>query len=201
MRALTILNQRVASPSEIAQELGEPLGVVSYHVRILEELQCIELVKTTPRRGAIEHHYRAIERPWLSDEQFARVPKSLRTSLAGSVFAQLAEDVSVASKSHGMDEVRHWMVRVPIVLDETAWDELDGMLRRVLDRALELQVEAADRLVAEGDQAESRAAILGLLFFEREAEEHQRPKAAGKTRGKASGGARGRKPSSARSAK
>jgi hypothetical protein len=201
MRALTILNQRVASPSEIAGELGEPLGVVSYHVRILEELECIELVRTTPRRGAIEHHYRAIERPWLTDEQFARVPPSLRTSVAGSVFAQLAEDVSVASRTHGMDEVRHWMVRVPIVLDDTAWEELGRMLQTVLDRALELQVESAERLIEEGDEAQSRAAILGLLLVEREAEEHKRAKAAAKQGKKGSGGARGRKPSTARYAK
>jgi DNA-binding transcriptional ArsR family regulator len=200
MRALTILNRRVASPTEIAQELGEPLGVVSYHVRILEELKCIELVRTTPRRGAIEHHYRAIERAWLSDEQVARIPPSLRRTLSGSVFAQLAEDVSVAGKTQGMDEIRHWMVRLPLVLDDKAWEELDGMLRKVLDRTLELQVEAAGRLVAAGDEAESRATILGLILIEREAEEHTRAKA-GKTSRKASGGARVRKPSSARSAK
>ena len=59
VRALAILTEREASPSELAEELGEPLGNVSYHVRLLHELELIELVKTTPRRGAIEHHYRA----------------------------------------------------------------------------------------------------------------------------------------------
>ena len=28
----------------------------SYHVRILRELGCVELVSTTPRRGALEHY-------------------------------------------------------------------------------------------------------------------------------------------------
>ena len=59
VRALAILTERDASPSELAEELGEPLGNVSYHVRLLHELGLIELVRTTPRRGAIEHHYRA----------------------------------------------------------------------------------------------------------------------------------------------
>ena len=73
VRVLTLLNQRVASPSELAEELGAPLGNVAYHVRILLDLDLLELVSTTPRRGAVEHHYRAIERPWLTpmvlDEQ------------------------------------------------------------------------------------------------------------------------------------
>src|SRR4051794_37828743 len=59
VRILAILEQRVASPSEIAGELDASLGVVSYHVRRLEALGLIKLVRTTPRRGAVEHHYRA----------------------------------------------------------------------------------------------------------------------------------------------
>ena len=59
VRALAILTEREASPSELAEELDEPLGNVSYHVRLLHDLGLIELVRTTPRRGAIEHHYRA----------------------------------------------------------------------------------------------------------------------------------------------
>lgn len=66
VRALAILVQRAASPSELADELGEPLGNVSYHVRLLYDHGLIELVSTTPRRGAIEHHYRAREDRHLS---------------------------------------------------------------------------------------------------------------------------------------
>ena len=36
---LTILNERVASPNQMSEELGEPLGNVSYHVKALLELQ------------------------------------------------------------------------------------------------------------------------------------------------------------------
>ena len=67
MRILTRLNEGVASPNEMAKEFEESLPLVSYHVRILRELDCIELVRTTPRRGAIEHHYRALTRPFLDD--------------------------------------------------------------------------------------------------------------------------------------
>jgi DNA-binding transcriptional ArsR family regulator len=59
IRALEVLNTRIASPSELAKELGEPLGNVAYHVKILEENDAIELVRTAPVRGALEHFYRA----------------------------------------------------------------------------------------------------------------------------------------------
>jgi DNA-binding transcriptional ArsR family regulator len=46
-----------ASPAELAAAFDMPLGTVSYHVRRLESLGYLRLVKRTQRRGAIEHHY------------------------------------------------------------------------------------------------------------------------------------------------
>jgi DNA-binding transcriptional ArsR family regulator len=46
------------SPSDLAKELEAPLGNVSYHVRQLEKAKVLKLVKTLPRRGAVEHFYK-----------------------------------------------------------------------------------------------------------------------------------------------
>ena len=62
-RILSVLDAEEASPKELATRLGEKLGNVSYHVRILVRLGLIELVRETPRRGAVEHHYRSAPRP------------------------------------------------------------------------------------------------------------------------------------------
>jgi DNA-binding transcriptional ArsR family regulator len=61
VRAATfrLLGEKTASPKDLAIELEEPLGNVSYHVRELLNLNCITLVDTAPRRGAIEHYYKA----------------------------------------------------------------------------------------------------------------------------------------------
>lgn len=56
------LGQRVESPGALAEELGAPLGVVSYHVRMLRDYGMVELVRTEPRRGALQHYYRATVR-------------------------------------------------------------------------------------------------------------------------------------------
>ena len=56
LRELNALD--VASPHVLAKRLGEPLGPVAYHVRTLHDWRVVELTGTTPRRGAIEHHYR-----------------------------------------------------------------------------------------------------------------------------------------------
>ena len=71
VRILALLQERTASPRELAQWLGASLGTVAYHVRTLHDVGLIELVDTTQVRGAIAHHYRAIERPPVSDEAWA----------------------------------------------------------------------------------------------------------------------------------
>jgi DNA-binding transcriptional ArsR family regulator len=177
-RALIILNERVASPSEIATELGESLGVVSYHMRTLEALGCIELVRRAQRRGAVEHYYRAIVRPWIPDEQILDLPKSLRQTLTASTFNLLVEDVVAASKGDGFERPDHCMVRYWLFLDEEGWQELSGLLQTVLERAMVLAGEAQNRVIESGEEG-MIPAILGIQLFERRTAEHDRQKDAG----------------------
>src|SRR5215213_7721310 len=69
-RILQRLGERVASPNDLAAELGAPLGVVSYHVRKLRDYDCLELVRTEPRRGALQHFYRATAWPTRDAQQW-----------------------------------------------------------------------------------------------------------------------------------
>jgi DNA-binding transcriptional ArsR family regulator len=60
-RALDLIAAGARSPKALATELGLDVRSVAYHVRVLKKLGCIELVETQPRRGAIEHIYRAAD--------------------------------------------------------------------------------------------------------------------------------------------
>lgn len=55
------LAEEPRSPVSLAQEMDERLGNVSYHVRALVDEGLIELDRTVPRRGAVEHFYRLVE--------------------------------------------------------------------------------------------------------------------------------------------
>jgi predicted ArsR family transcriptional regulator len=45
------------SPVELADDLGQPLGRVAYHVRVLANVRALELVEERRVRGAVEHRY------------------------------------------------------------------------------------------------------------------------------------------------
>lgn len=57
--ALHLIVAAPSSPKAIAAELGLDVRGVAYHVRVLKQLGCIELAGVQPRRGAVEHIYRA----------------------------------------------------------------------------------------------------------------------------------------------
>src|SRR5688572_6836953 len=84
---LEILHERVASPRDIAEELGAKVGDVSYHVAKLRDLGAAELVRTEPRRGTVKHFYRATSRAWLNDEAMKLIPTPVRREMFGGVLA------------------------------------------------------------------------------------------------------------------
>jgi DNA-binding transcriptional ArsR family regulator len=74
LRMLTLVTERgEASPVELARELDQPLSTVSHHTRVLRDLGYLELSRTEPRRGAIEHYYRALTPPFLDDDEWAQL--------------------------------------------------------------------------------------------------------------------------------
>lgn len=157
----------VRSPRELAELSGERLPNVSYHMRVLRDAGCVELVREEPRRGAIEHFYRASARPILDDAQWAQLPISVRRALFGQTLRELWDDVLAAANTGGFDDPQAHVSRTWFQLDETAWNELVDVMAGVLDKAFELHSQSAARLGQGGDQESARRVAMGLLLFER----------------------------------
>src|SRR3954447_12966998 len=105
-RILQRLGERVASPGDLAVGRGAPLGVVSYHVRMLRDYECVELVRTEPRRGALQHFYRATARPTLDEDQWRPLPSRLRRELAGETIQELVNDLAASAEAGLLDTRR-----------------------------------------------------------------------------------------------
>ena len=152
VQLLAALNEGVASPNELAKKLDEPLTNVSYHVRMLHDLGCIELVDTEPRRGALEHYYRAIVRPFFGDRDWKRLPKNARGSISDAVLQLVWDDAAEAIKSGLYDERddRH-LSRSVLAMDEKGWEDLNHLLVETLDRAMQIQADSASRASKEDD--------------------------------------------------
>jgi DNA-binding transcriptional ArsR family regulator len=161
---LAILDNRTASPSELADELNERLGNVAYHVNQLKKYKCIELVKTRQVRGATEHFWRAIRRPYFHDADWQALPLTARSGISGSIVQMVFNDATESFEAGAFDahDDRH-LSRTPLVLDPQAWREMTSMLNETVERALDLQAEAAERMSTSGEQGMSvRMALFGF---------------------------------------
>ena len=164
---LAILNERVASPSELAKGLGEGLSQVSYHVKVLNECECLELVKTEPRRGAVEHYYRATARAFLSDRDWQQLPDVARSGLGLGLLQGIVDDAMAAIKG-GTFEARSdaHLTWTPLIVDEEGWTDLVAALAETFDRVLSIQTESAARLAETGEKGVSAAVtMLGYEAF------------------------------------
>jgi DNA-binding transcriptional ArsR family regulator len=165
-RILMILNERVASPNEIADDIDERLPNVSYHVRALLDLGCIELVDTAQRRGAIEHYYRAVVRPFFSDSDWKRIPRSGRQAISDSILQIIWEDVSDSIKAGTFEgrTDRH-LTHSRMLLDEEGWRELTKYLSGVLAEVEKIESRSKARIKKSADGA-AIPTTFALMHFE-----------------------------------
>jgi DNA-binding transcriptional ArsR family regulator len=161
-RALTVLNQRAASPSELASEQGEAVGYVAYHVRVLHELGMIELVNTRQVRGATEHFYRSTTQPYMDDDFWAKLSLDSRTGISMASITTLNSAIREALEAGTFDSRtdRH-LSNVTLELDEAAWREANALLNSCLERLMEIGVESEAR-----DGEPTIRATFGLMGFE-----------------------------------
>lgn len=160
--ALTILNQRVASPKEISDELGEEVGKVSYHVKELRNLGCVELVDTAQRRGATEHFYRGVAQTYMSDSFWATLSTAVRNGISVTGLKCLIEAARDAVEAGTFDSRtdRH-LSCLSFSLDEEGWQEANLLLNETLDRLAEIGARSESR-----NGGQRVRATYGLLGFE-----------------------------------
>src|SRR5579875_3170703 len=121
---LRVLEQGKASPSELAERIGAPLGNVSYHVRFLAKVGLIELCDTRPRRGAVEHYYRAVSGVGVTDAAWAQMPGAVRDNVLSATLEQVGQAVGAAAAAGGFDDGRARASRIEVTLDHDGFAEL-----------------------------------------------------------------------------
>jgi DNA-binding transcriptional ArsR family regulator len=158
---LTILNERMASPNELSKELEEGLSQVSYHVKVLKDFECIEMVKTEPRRGAVEHYYRATARAFLTDRDWKSLPPSIKPGVSAASFQMIIDDVIGALQNGTFDarDDRH-LSWTPGVVDEQGWQESVDLAAETLERVIKVHEESAKRLAKSGEEGISATTVV-----------------------------------------
>jgi DNA-binding transcriptional ArsR family regulator len=166
VRILAMLDERQASPNQLAGWLGASLGTVAYHVRTLLQLGLIELVDETRVRGAVEHHYRAVARPTVSADAWVQASPIAKQAAVGSSLEVIAEYARLSAAAGGFDRPDAQLRRVLLRLDARGFAQLSKACEKLLERVDKIEADAAKRI---GPDPHAEGVIetgLGVLLFE-----------------------------------
>lgn len=163
-RILATLENRTASPSQIAEELDVPLGVVSYHVRRLKALKFLKLVKRVPRRGAVEHYYTTVAGPEMSNRTWRSTPTIVKHAAVSATLEDIGAQASAAVNAGGFDHDASHISRTPVIVDEKGWQAIARELDSLMPRIEKIEAQSHQRLVRNDHQDERQAVVTMMLF-------------------------------------
>jgi DNA-binding transcriptional ArsR family regulator len=166
VRILAMLDERKASPNQLAGWLGASLGTVAYHVRTLEQLGLIELVDETRVRGAVEHHYKARARPNVTAEGWASAPPIAKQAAVGSSLDLIADYARASAAAGGFDREDAQLRRTLMKLDARGFTQLSKAIDKLHEQAQKIEAQAAERIAKDPHADDIVEAGLGVMLFD-----------------------------------
>jgi DNA-binding transcriptional ArsR family regulator len=163
LEILSIVEKRTASPKEIAQEIGAPLTHVSYHVRQLAQLGLIKLERTTPRRGAVEHHYSMEAEPSITPEAWLEAPEIAKQAFVGAILGSVSAQVNAAAAEAGFSRGEAQLQRLTLELDDEGWSQAATAIENLVSDLQRIHDDAAERRKQEHGSHSFATAVL-MLF-------------------------------------
>ncbi len=175
VRILEVAIGREISPIQFVNEGLAPQGMtfkdkktelsrISYHFRELEKEGCVQVVRTIPKRGAVEHIYRGIQAVDFSDDEFAALPAEQRKALSRLGFQGLIAMVDGAMREGTFDaRSDRWLAWRPLKLDERGWKEMMTSLAAVYTEIEQIRKDSEARL-SEGTEEPIHTTFAALGF-------------------------------------
>jgi DNA-binding transcriptional ArsR family regulator len=163
IRILALLEERDASPVQLAEFLDATLGTVAYHVRTLEQLGLIEMVATHQRRGATEHVYAAREHPRVTDDAWAATNLLAKQVVLAAALAQVGAYATRSANAGGFDRSDAHLTRTALKLDEKGWSAMAKATKRWLEQIQKIEQETGRRVERTGDPIFDAGVVI-MLF-------------------------------------
>jgi DNA-binding transcriptional ArsR family regulator len=166
VRILAYMNDKPWSPSDLSEELVEGLSQISYHVKVLFDFELIELTGTEPRRGAVEHYYRAVERAFIPSHMAKYIPKSGQQIVGTDILEEIDRDVGDALKAGKFFARDDWHASfTPADLDDQGCKDAEKLGDEFVERFLAIAGESAKRRAESEDGGEHIPVTAAALVF------------------------------------
>jgi DNA-binding transcriptional ArsR family regulator len=163
---LCILNEGTHSASELSRLTRQPLTTIGHHIKELVNSRCIELARIEKVRNTDQHFYRAIELPFVTDEEAEALPLEVKQEYAALILQTIAAEglgALWAGKLNSDPAVR--MMWRWFSLDAQGRQELADEQRESWERIVDIEARATNRRAESGEEALTW--IVAIMGFER----------------------------------
>jgi DNA-binding transcriptional ArsR family regulator len=163
---LSALNDRPFTTAELAKLIHQPLSTTGNHIKALLDDGAIEVAETRIARAVPQNLYRAIRLPILNEEEMAELPFDARQEI-NTIALQNATAEAMAALAAGKfsDDPKAHLIWSWHHVDAEGRDAIADVLIETRERILEIEAEAAARVIASGGP--TKAIIVSTQAFER----------------------------------
>lgn len=164
---LVVLNERIASRSEICKELGADFDRVRYELQVLEKLGVLRQVYKRPVRGTYEIFYEATAKAYLKRSEWPNVPGAVKAKMRGELLEIIVDDAVAAVSGDTFDSLENaHMSWFPFIVDRQGWDDLTAALARTLAELEKIKDDSAERLIqADAEGISCTVSMVGYPSF------------------------------------
>jgi predicted transcriptional regulator len=152
VKALVYLVERAGSPKEVADSLDLDTPKVSHHVKKLERLNLVELIEEREVGGAIQHIYRAVIRPIVSDREWAKLGVEERQRYSVWIVQMILADAAVSFAANLFDaDPKNHLSRTPLLVDDEGLGEVSEIQNQMLAKYFDVEAISAQRRAKTGN--------------------------------------------------
>lgn len=149
LRIIAAMNSphRWWSPNGLAEEWGEPVGNVAYHMRELRDFGWVEAKTTAQKRGATETFYGPTARTMAWGDEWSELPTAAKRHLSAFALRLGIENLG-ASIDSGAFESRDDSVlgQDTVMLDEQGAKEAMAIVKHAVEALIKVDERAKERL-------------------------------------------------------
>ncbi len=151
VKTMILIADDIRSPKEIGEALDISSSKASHHLKKLEGLGLAELVEERDVGGTIQHFYRAVIRPIVSDREWEKLSVEERQLYSIWIFQLILGDAAKSFDAGLFDAYpSNHLSRSPLLVDEQGLEEVAAIQTQAMHESFEVVARSAKRRLESG---------------------------------------------------
>jgi DNA-binding transcriptional ArsR family regulator len=178
VKVMTVLSDGgIKSPKDVGERLEVSTPKASHHIKKLKRLGLAELVEEREVGGTIQHYYRAVMRPIVSDQDWDKLTIPERQLYSVWIVQLILADLAKSFDAECFDAVsNNHLSRTPLMVDKEGLAEVAAIQTKALHDSFQVEARSAERGLRSGKEQGMQIISAMMCFPLPDSSEGPRPR-------------------------